>query len=113
MVIKSENYTWSSAAGHCRMTVDSLLSNTSTWKKLTDYVDDWSAWLAEGDAPNELAVLRPPVERATQNGHLIRDNWLLFITTYRVRLLFRNICFHHQAEQLDYQGIYAHGVVDD
>ena len=63
MVKKAEYYSWSSAAGHCQMKEDIVLSNKTKSKKLTDQVDDWSAWLAEGDDPNELAVLRRNIEK--------------------------------------------------
>lgn len=68
MVKKAEDYSWSSAAGHCQMKGDAVLSNKAKWKKLTDQVDNWSAWLAEGDNPNELAVLRRNIDKGLPCG---------------------------------------------
>ena len=68
MVRKAEHYSWSSAASHCGIKDDGVLSNKTKWKKLTDHVDDWSAWLAEGDAPDELAVIRRNIDKGLPCG---------------------------------------------
>jgi putative transposase len=65
---KAEHYCWSSAAGHCGLTQDNVLSTLAKWKKLTDHVDDWSAWLAEGDVGNELSIIRRNIEKGLPCG---------------------------------------------
>jgi putative transposase len=48
MVRIAERYPWSSAAVHCGLQEDSVLTQKLMWKKLFDQVPDWSAWLAGG-----------------------------------------------------------------
>jgi len=68
MVSKAEDYPWSSAASHCGWVADSVLSSHPQWKKLTEHVDDWSAWLAEGDDPSELTIIRRNIEKGLPCG---------------------------------------------
>lgn len=65
---KAEDYPWSSAASHCGRVDERVLSNNPQWKKLTEQVDDWSAWLAEGDDPSELKVIRRNIEKGLPCG---------------------------------------------
>ena len=62
MVRKAENYRWSSAQAHCNLRDDDVLTADPAWVKQLRQVDDWSRWLAQGDAPEELAVIRRHVE---------------------------------------------------
>jgi putative transposase len=68
MVRKAERYPWSSAAGHCGLTDDYILTTLAKWKKLTEQVDNWSAWLAEGDDDSELGLLRRNIEKGLPCG---------------------------------------------
>lgn len=52
---RAEDYLWSSAAGHCGMRKDPLLSGDL---ELADHVADWSAWLCDEDDKAILARLR-------------------------------------------------------
>ncbi len=63
MVRKAERYPWSSAAAHCGLTEDNVLSTLTKWRKLSDQVDNWSAWLAEGDEGNDLDAIRRNIEK--------------------------------------------------
>ena len=63
IVRKAENYRWSSAAGHCGLIDDPVLTRKATWKRQFAGIGDWSAWLAEGDEPQEMEVLRRNVEK--------------------------------------------------
>ena len=56
MVRRAENYAWSSAAAHCGLREDPLLSRLP--KKRPAGAADWSAWLAEEDDAKMLARLR-------------------------------------------------------
>ena len=58
MVRKAEHYRWSSAASHCGLVDGGVLSGAAQWEKLHEQVENWSAWLAEGDDPLELARVR-------------------------------------------------------
>ena len=68
LVRKAENYPWSSAAAHCGLKDDKLLTTKPTWQKEFKSIGDWSKWLAEGDAPQELEVLRRNVEKGQPCG---------------------------------------------
>ena len=68
MARKAERYPWSSAAGHCGLTQDHVLSTLPKWKKLINQIDDWSAWLAEGDEANELSLIRRNIEKGLPCG---------------------------------------------
>ena len=58
MVRKAENYRWSSASAHCQLRQDDVLTKKAAWRKQFESIGDWSAWLAEGDEPEQLEVLR-------------------------------------------------------
>ncbi len=58
MVSKAEDYRWSSAAAHCGLTDDRLLSQRPDWQNQRKQIVDWSSWLAEGDDPQTIEVLR-------------------------------------------------------
>ena len=68
MVRKAENYRWSSAQAHCNLRDDDVLTANPAWVKQLRQVDDWSRWLAQGDAPEELAVIRRHVEKGLPCG---------------------------------------------
>jgi hypothetical protein len=55
-VRKAEQYDWSSAAAHCGLRTDPLLSPLQGL--VTVKTEDWSAWLAEKDDEKLLAALR-------------------------------------------------------
>jgi putative transposase len=55
---RAENFPWSSAAGHCGLRVDSLLTSKPLWRRQKEGIGDWSAWLAAGDEVASLAQLR-------------------------------------------------------
>ncbi|MBI3344375.1 MAG: transposase [Gammaproteobacteria bacterium] len=63
MVRKAENYHWSSAGWHCGLRPDPLLTTKPTWRRQFEGIGDWSAWLAEGDEPEKLEVLRRNVDK--------------------------------------------------
>ena len=53
---RAENYGWSSAAAHCGLREDPVLSRLP--KGIPAGPEEWSAWLAEGDDAKMLATLR-------------------------------------------------------
>ncbi|MBZ5499856.1 MAG: transposase [Acidobacteriia bacterium] len=56
MVRKAERYPWSSAAAHCGLREDPLLSPLQGWVPVG--TEDWSAWLAEKEDEEMLATIR-------------------------------------------------------
>ena len=68
IVRKAENYPWSSAAAHCGLKQDTVLTRRASWRKQFGSIRDWSAWLAEGDAPQQLEVLRRNVDKGLPCG---------------------------------------------
>jgi len=68
MVMKAERYPWSSAASHCGLVNDRVLSTQAKWMKLTDQVDDWSGWLAKGESPSEFTLVRRNIEKGLPCG---------------------------------------------
>jgi hypothetical protein len=68
MVRKAENYRWSSASAHCGLRHDATLTGKSAWRRQFDRIGDWSTWLAEGDEPGKLYVLRRNADKGLPCG---------------------------------------------
>jgi len=68
MVRKAENYAWSSAQAHCGQRHDTVLTTNSSWRSQVEGMDDWSAWLAQGDEPEELEILRRNADKGLPCG---------------------------------------------
>ena len=68
MVRKAERYRWSSAAAHCGLQDDSVLTQKQKWKKQFDQVSNWSDWLAEGEDKNQLLVIRRNIDKGLPCG---------------------------------------------
>ena len=69
IVRRAENYRWSSAPAHCGNRPDGLLNLESRWSKKFAVIDDWSAWLAEGDEAEEIQILRQNVDKGLPCGN--------------------------------------------
>lgn len=68
MVRRAENYPWSSAAAHCGLKEDTVLTADAEWLRQVKSLGNWPRWLAEGDRPEQLEVLRRHVERGLPCG---------------------------------------------
>ena len=68
MVPRAEDYRWSSAAAHCGNRVDGLLSLESGWGRPFAEMENWSAWLSDGGATEEVQMLRRNVEMGLPCG---------------------------------------------
>ena len=68
LVRRAENYRWSSAAAHCGLRDDPVLTRARGWSQRLESKADWSKWLAQGDRPEQLDVLRRHVERGLPCG---------------------------------------------
>jgi len=55
LVRRAEDYRWSSAAGHCGLRSDCILSDDLP---LLREIPDWSAWLAEQEPHKDLSFIR-------------------------------------------------------
>ena len=67
-VRKAERYAWSSAAGHCGLRTDAVLTQGKVWARTLTTIEDWSAWLAEGDTPEQLETLRRHIDKGLPCG---------------------------------------------
>jgi putative transposase len=68
IVRRAENYKWSSAAAHCGLKEDAVLTTDRAWVARIRSVGDWSKWLAQGEVPEQVEVLRRHVERGLPCG---------------------------------------------
>lgn len=68
LVRKAERYPWSSAAGHCGLKKDTLISGKQEWQKRFEKIGDWSSWLAERDEMEELDYLQRNVSKGLPCG---------------------------------------------
>lgn len=69
MVGKGEDYRWSSASAHCGLRRDALLAPLDAWLPDVGGAADWSEWLALGDDPDRVAVLRRNSQRSLPCGN--------------------------------------------
>jgi len=67
LVRRAQDYPWSSAAGHCGLREDPMLSGSL---EFSDEIADWTAWLAEQHDDEVLARLR----LHTRTGRLAADD---------------------------------------
>lgn len=68
IVRKAENYPWSSAAAHCGLRDDLVLTRKTAWRKPFDSIRNWSAWLAQGDEAQPLDILRRHADKGLPCG---------------------------------------------
>jgi len=68
MVQKAEKYRWSSAAAHCGLRKDSVLTDRKIWRDRFEAIGDWSAWLSAEDDVGQLDMLRTHVEKGLPCG---------------------------------------------
>jgi putative transposase len=68
IVRRAENYPWSSAAAHCGLKGDVVITKDPRWLRRAETIGNWSEWLAEGDRPEQLDVLHRHVERGLPCG---------------------------------------------
>jgi len=68
LVRKAERYPWSSAAAHCQLRPDPVLTANLGWWSQFHAKGNWSNWLAEGDEPEQLSVIRRNIEKGLPCG---------------------------------------------
>jgi putative transposase len=67
MVVKAQEYPWSSAAAHCGLGNDKVL--TQAWlAKVRESIEDWSLWLSGGEDEESLGILRRNTEKGLPCG---------------------------------------------
>ncbi len=67
MVVKAEEYRWSSAAAHCGLRSDKVLTQASL-ATVRESIGDWSLWLSAGDDEESLRILRRNIEKGLPCG---------------------------------------------
>lgn len=68
IVPKAEFYPWSSAATHCGLCPDEIVTNSPAWQRAKNQISDWSAWLSEGDRQTELSTIRKYIKQGLPCG---------------------------------------------
>lgn len=68
LVDRAEDYRWSSAAAHCGLRDDGILSNKAEWGRVFASVGDWAGWLSVEEEVERLDVLRKHVEKGLPCG---------------------------------------------
>jgi len=68
LVRKADRYQWSSAAAHCQIREDPVLTTKMGWWAQFNAIDNWANWLAEGDEPEKLTVIRRNIEKGLPCG---------------------------------------------
>jgi putative transposase len=68
MVARAEDYRWSSAAAHCGLRDDPVLTYGVDWRRLFQSIGDWSSWLAAGDEQQRLETLRRHADKGLPCG---------------------------------------------
>jgi putative transposase len=58
LTARAEDYPWSSAAAHCGLRSDPVLTRLSYWQQLFRGVGDWAAWLGRGENFEQRSLLR-------------------------------------------------------
>ncbi|GJL63818.1 MAG: hypothetical protein NPIRA04_24720 [Nitrospirales bacterium] len=60
---KAERYRLSSAASHCHIREDPVLTTKVGWWAQFNAIDDWSSWLAKDVESKDLAVMQRNTEK--------------------------------------------------
>ena len=68
MVRRAENYKWSSAAGHCKLIEDEVLTKKRDWCEKFEGIGDWKEWLAEGEDRDEIEMIRRNTYKGLPSG---------------------------------------------
>jgi hypothetical protein len=56
MVKRAEEYRWSSAAGHCGLIKDKVLTVKTDWSKKLEGIGDWREWLSEEEDKDKVEI---------------------------------------------------------
>jgi putative transposase len=68
MVSDATHYPWSSAAAHCALREDRILTSDSRWSEIVKSGTVWQTWLSEPDDPALTGKLRTCIERELPCG---------------------------------------------
>jgi putative transposase len=63
MVERAEDYPWSSAAAHCKLKKDNVLSLDSDYWEIFKDISDWSIWLEEAENNEQLTIVRRNIQK--------------------------------------------------
>ncbi len=65
---RAESYRWSSAAAHCGLRGDPLLTSGLVWQRRLASIGNWSRWLADGDDQPAVEILRRNADKGLPCG---------------------------------------------
>lgn len=68
MVRKAQDYPWSSAAAHCQLRSDEVLTTKRRSRRQFEAIGDWAVWLAEAEELEKLEVLRRNADKGLPCG---------------------------------------------
>ncbi len=68
LVHRAEDYAWSSAAAHCALRADSVLTRLPFWTGMFKGIGAWSKWLGRGEDPEERSLLRRNTAKGLPSG---------------------------------------------
>jgi len=68
IVRKAENYKWSSAAGHCKLRTDEIITNDIKWVRKFESAGNWSEWLKHGFRDDNIEIIRRNIEKGLPCG---------------------------------------------
>jgi putative transposase len=68
MVEKAEDYPWSSAAPHCGLRQDNVITSSTIWNRKFKTIENWSNWLSSGIEQETEEQLRAYVRKGLPCG---------------------------------------------
>lgn len=68
MVEKAEDYPWSSAAPHCGLRQDSVITSNRVWNTKFKSIENWSDWLSSGIEQETEQQIRAKVRKGLPCG---------------------------------------------
>ncbi len=68
LVEEAEEYKWSSAAGHCKLREDKILTKDKEWKDNLESIENWSEWLRQRKDVKKVEEIRRNIQKGLPCG---------------------------------------------